>query len=282
MLRNRPWIPKARKQRLSTPSAKSGSGENPSAICSACCRASNASFPIPIRPRPRSGSRRSTAWCARTGHERADFLLRKVLKRARQLQVGLPGLVQSRYINTHLARAGAAVPRRRGDGAAHPPHHPLERGGHGAAREPPVRRHRRPPVDLRLGRESLRSRLQPLLPRQGRRPARATRSSSRATPRPASTRARSSKAGSANRSSITSAARSCPARGSRPIRTRGSCRTSGSSPRSRWASDRINAIYQARFNRYLHGARHRRTPRTRACGRSSATARWTSPKRSAR
>jgi pyruvate dehydrogenase E1 component len=34
------------------------------------------------------------------GRERADFLLRRVLKRARQLQVGLPGLVQSRYINT--------------------------------------------------------------------------------------------------------------------------------------------------------------------------------------
>ncbi len=34
------------------------------------------------------------------GRERADFLLRKVLKRARMLQLGLPGLVQSRYINT--------------------------------------------------------------------------------------------------------------------------------------------------------------------------------------
>jgi pyruvate dehydrogenase E1 component len=34
------------------------------------------------------------------GPERADFLLRKVLKRARQLRVGLPGLIQSRYINT--------------------------------------------------------------------------------------------------------------------------------------------------------------------------------------
>jgi pyruvate dehydrogenase E1 component len=34
------------------------------------------------------------------GRERADFLLRKVLKRARQLHIGLPGLVQSRYINT--------------------------------------------------------------------------------------------------------------------------------------------------------------------------------------
>ena len=35
-----------------------------------------------------------------SGHERADFLLRKVLKRARMLRIGLPGLVQSRYINT--------------------------------------------------------------------------------------------------------------------------------------------------------------------------------------
>ena len=34
------------------------------------------------------------------GPERADFLLRKVLKRARQLRIGLPGLIQSRYINT--------------------------------------------------------------------------------------------------------------------------------------------------------------------------------------
>jgi pyruvate dehydrogenase E1 component len=35
-----------------------------------------------------------------SGPERADFLLRKVLKRARQLRLGLPGLVQTRYINT--------------------------------------------------------------------------------------------------------------------------------------------------------------------------------------
>ena len=34
------------------------------------------------------------------GRERADFLMRRVLKRARQRQIGLPGLVQSRYINT--------------------------------------------------------------------------------------------------------------------------------------------------------------------------------------
>jgi pyruvate dehydrogenase E1 component len=44
------------------------------------------------------------------GAERADFLLRKVLKRARQLQVGLPGLVQSRYINTISPEQEPAFP----------------------------------------------------------------------------------------------------------------------------------------------------------------------------
>ncbi|MFG0319084.1 MAG: pyruvate dehydrogenase (acetyl-transferring), homodimeric type [Planctomycetota bacterium JB042] len=37
---------------------------------------------------------------ARAGRERADFILRRLLKRARQLEIGTPGLVQSRYINT--------------------------------------------------------------------------------------------------------------------------------------------------------------------------------------
>ncbi len=44
------------------------------------------------------------------GRERADFLLRKVLKRARQLQIGLPGLVQSRYINTISPEQEPAFP----------------------------------------------------------------------------------------------------------------------------------------------------------------------------
>ena len=34
------------------------------------------------------------------GDERARFLLFKILKRARQLRVGLPPLTQTRYINT--------------------------------------------------------------------------------------------------------------------------------------------------------------------------------------
>ncbi|MCC6651513.1 MAG: pyruvate dehydrogenase (acetyl-transferring), homodimeric type [Candidatus Eisenbacteria bacterium] len=44
------------------------------------------------------------------GKERADFLLRRLLKRARQLQVGLPGLVQSRYINTISSEQEPAFP----------------------------------------------------------------------------------------------------------------------------------------------------------------------------
>lgn len=35
-----------------------------------------------------------------SGRERADFILRRLLKRARMLDIGTPGLVQSRYINT--------------------------------------------------------------------------------------------------------------------------------------------------------------------------------------
>jgi pyruvate dehydrogenase E1 component len=46
----------------------------------------------------------------RAGNERADFLLRRLLKRARMLQVGLPGLVQSRYINTLSPEQEAPFP----------------------------------------------------------------------------------------------------------------------------------------------------------------------------
>ena len=65
-------------------------------------------------------------------------------------------------------RAGARLPRRRGDGAAHPADRPLERRRDGAAGEHPVPGHRRPPLDVRQLGQPVRGRLQPLLPRQGR------------------------------------------------------------------------------------------------------------------
>jgi pyruvate dehydrogenase E1 component len=40
------------------------------------------------------------ALAEQAGHERARFILFRLLKRARQLQIGLPPLVQTRYINT--------------------------------------------------------------------------------------------------------------------------------------------------------------------------------------
>ena len=67
------------------------------------------------------------------------------------------------------AGAGAVVPRRRVHRAPDPRVHPLERRDDGRPREPPLRRSGRPPVDVRVGRRALRGRLQPLLPRQGRR-----------------------------------------------------------------------------------------------------------------
>ena len=52
------------------------------------------------RPRPRNGSTRSTRSSRDEGENRARFLMFKLLKRARQLHVGLPPLTQTRYINT--------------------------------------------------------------------------------------------------------------------------------------------------------------------------------------
>ena len=101
------------------------------------------------------------------GENRARFLMYKLLKRARQLQIGVPALTQTRYINTHQPRAGAVLPRRRGARAAHPPADPLERGGDGPARQRALPGHRRPHVHVRVGGDPVRGGLQPLLPRQG-------------------------------------------------------------------------------------------------------------------
>ena len=72
----------------------------------------------------------------------------------------------------HPERAGALVPRRRIHRAPHPGLHQVERRGHGDQGQQARRRHRRPPVDVRVVGLALRSRLQPFLPRQGRRAGR--------------------------------------------------------------------------------------------------------------
>ena len=75
----------------------------------------------------------------------------------------------------HPARRGTVVPGRRGARAAHPRLHPLERGGHGHQGQQARRRHRRPPVHVRLVGGAVRRRVQPLLPGQVRRAARRRR-----------------------------------------------------------------------------------------------------------
>ena len=77
------------------------------------------------------------------------------------------GAAQHRLHQHHPARARAVVPRRRGDRAPDPGVHPLERRRDGLRRQPARPRGRRPHRDLPVGREPLRGRLQPLLPRQG-------------------------------------------------------------------------------------------------------------------
>ena len=132
---------------------------------------------------------------AQEGEMRARFLIYKLLKRARQLQIGLPPLTQTRYINTISPEQEPSFPGdeelerriRRID--------PLERGGDGPAGEQPVLGDRRPPRHVRLrGDASTRS---ASTTSSGARTtaAAATRSSTRATPRPGSTRGRSSRAG---------------------------------------------------------------------------------------
>ena len=66
-------------------------------------------------------------------------------------------------------RQAAALSRQSRARAAHQEHHPLERDGDGHAGQQGARRHRRPHLHVRLGRHAVRSGLQPLLPRQGRR-----------------------------------------------------------------------------------------------------------------
>ena len=120
----------------------------------------------------------------------------------------------------HLAGAGAVLPRRRGHGAADPPHDPLERAGDGAARQYPLRgigghlsTYASPPACTRSA--STTSSAGPTTA------APATRSTSRATPRPASTRGRSWRGACRRSSSTTSGARRCGPAACRRTRIRG-------------------------------------------------------------
>ena len=164
--------------------------------------------------------------------------------------IALPTLLETDYLNTIPTAAEPELPGRRGDGAPHHRVEPLERGGHGHPRQQAGPR--RPHRHLRLRGLALRDGLPALLPRQGRpgRPPAATSSTSRATPPPASTPARSSTAGS-------------PRRHLDHFRQEAGGDGLPSYPHPRrlpwlWEFPTVSmglgplsAIYQARFNRYL-------------------------------
>ena len=84
----------------------------------------------------------------------------------------LPGHRLHAVRQQHPARGGAVVPGRRARGAAHPGLPAVERGGDGHPGQQARRRDRRPPVHVRQLGRALRGRAEPLLPREGRRPAR--------------------------------------------------------------------------------------------------------------
>ncbi len=166
--------------------------------------------------------------------------------------------------------------RRPGDRAPHPLADPLERGGDRAARQQGHPRTRRPYRQLPVGGDALRRRLQPLLARADRAPMAATWSTSRATPRRASTRAPSSRAGSTEEQLVNfrqevdgKGISSYPHPWLMPDFWQFPTVSMGLGP--------LMAIYQARFMKYLQGrglARHRGP---QGLGVPAATARCDEP-----
>ena len=129
------------------------------------------------------------------GRERARYVMLRLLERARQSNVGVPALRSTDYINTIPPEREPWFP---GDEEIERRIRAFIRWNAAvmvSERQPQGPRGRRPHRDVPVVGEPLRGRLQPLLPRQGRTPAAATRSTSRATAPRASTPAPSSRAG---------------------------------------------------------------------------------------
>ncbi len=172
---------------------------------------------------------------ARRSRIASRVLLRALQRRAAEFGISLPYTANTPYINT--------IPRH--EQPRFPGNREIERRIKSIIRWNAMamvvranrdgERHRRPHLDLRLGRHAVRGRLQPLLPRHG--PPRGRRPGLLPGPRLAGhLRPRLSRGPPRARSSWRTSAASCgPAAASPPIRTRGSCPTSGSSPPSRWA-----------------------------------------------
>ena len=226
-------------------------------------------------------ARRARRRLATEGPERAQFLLERVVEARPLTGAAAAPAGTTPYVNTIPPQRGAAAPGRPRARAAHALAHALERDGDGRAREQGVVGARRPHRELRLGRDALRRRLQPLLARADRPSTAATSSSSRATRRPASTRARSSKAASP-RSSCDNFRQEVDGNGLSSYPHPWLMPDFWQFPTVSMGLGPLMAIYQARFMQYLHDRGLADTERPQGLGVHAATARWTSPSRSAR
>ena len=97
------------------------------------------------------------------GPARAGQLLLQLSDHARRRGIRLPFTANTPYVNTLTHRPGSAVSRQPGDRAPHQEPRALERDRDGAAREQERARHRRPYLDVRVGGDAVRSRLQSFL-----------------------------------------------------------------------------------------------------------------------
>ena len=210
------------------------------------------------------------------GRERATFLLRKLLDHARARRVPLPPVLNTPYKNTVALAEQPQFPGNLEIESAHLRDRALERARDGGARQPRDRRARRPHRELCVGGGSLRSRLQPFLPR-GRggdlvyfQPHSAPGVYARAflEGRLSEEQPRQLPAGDA------------AARGCRPYCHPWLMPEFWQFPTGSMGLGPLNAIYQARFMRYLEHRGILRDGAAARSGRSSATARWTSPSRS--
>ncbi len=219
---------------------------------------------------------------ATSGRDRAQYLLRRVLENARRFRILPPGPLTTDYVNTISTDEEPAFP---GDEMMEKRIRRIVRWNavamvHRANVRLPG--HRRPPLDLRLERQPVRDRLQPLLPRKGARGQRR-----RSDLLPGTRRARHLRARLSRRATV--ASRRWSASGARSERGAGALELPAPA-----ADARLLGVPDGQ-----HGARPAAgdlpgalrslpraiaaspTPASRGSGRSSATARPTSRRRSA-
>ena len=212
--------------------------------------------------------------------ERVHRLLSSLRDHARAAGVSLP-FTADHAVHQHDSRRRAdAAPGQPGNRAAHQEPRPLERDGDGRARQPRLRRHRRPHLHLCLGRDAVRSRLQSFLPGQGQR----TRGDiiyfqGHASP---GIYARAFLEGRIPVEKLDNFRRElAPGGGLSSYPHPWLMPDFWEYPTVSMGLGPIMAIYQARFNRYLEDRGLKTAVRRRRSGRFSATARPTSRSRSA-